>query len=248
MKALVCRRIHSEKPRKTLVALGQTALLLFYLALLSKPAALAIDIEGAGQGYHKDFSNAHHWSSKFDDKKRDLWQKPEQVIDALALRGDERIADLGAGTGYFAWRLAEKLKNGEVYALDSQPDMVQFLKELASKRGLNNLKVELVDSQQPKLPEKIDLVLIVNTYHHLDYRTAYFERLKSQLPNQAKVVIVDFKPESPEGPPIKMRISKEKALDEMGRAGFTLEKSFDLPRQYGLILSCQSANQEKTEK
>src|SRR5690606_19691251 len=77
------------------------------------------------------FSDAERWAQVFDDPKRDLWQKPDEVLRALALPPDAVVADLGAGTGYFAVRLARRLPSGRVYGVDVEPDMVRHLAERA---------------------------------------------------------------------------------------------------------------------
>jgi ubiquinone/menaquinone biosynthesis C-methylase UbiE len=81
------------------------------------------------------FGDAEKWAHVFDDPERDAWQKPHQVIQALGLKPDAVVADLGAGTGYFSVRLARMLPKGKVYAVDLEPDMVKYLGERASARA-----------------------------------------------------------------------------------------------------------------
>jgi tRNA G46 methylase TrmB len=90
--------------------------------------------------HHHDFKGAEHWAKVFDDPARDAWQKPHEVIGALALAPDAAVADIGAGTGYFAVRLAHMTPKGRVYAVDIEPDMVRHLRERAAKSGLANLE------------------------------------------------------------------------------------------------------------
>src|SRR6185436_9668589 len=84
------------------------------------------------------FGDAEKWSKVFDDPQRDAWQKPHEVIKALALKPDAVTADIGAGTGYFAVRLAHMVPQGRVYAVDTEPDMVRHLAERAKKNGIKN--------------------------------------------------------------------------------------------------------------
>src|SRR5438067_9283983 len=86
------------------------------------------------------FGDAEKWAQVFDDPERDAWQKPHQVILALALDPDAAVADLGAGTGYFAARLANMLPTATVYAVDTEPAMVKYLGERAKRESLPNLK------------------------------------------------------------------------------------------------------------
>lgn len=182
------------------------------------------------------FSGAEHWARVFDDPARDAWQKPHEVIEALKLAPDAAVADIGAGTGYFAVRLAHMTSTGRVYAVDIEPDMVKYLGERAQKSGLKNLVPVLGAPDDPKLPAKVDLVLMVDVYHHIDRRDAYFRRLAGSLKPGGAVAIIDFTKESPVGPPPSARIAASEVKAEMQRAGYMLatEHGF-LPNQYFLI-------------
>jgi len=116
------------------------------------------------------FSDAERWAQVFDDPKRDVWQKPDEVMRALELPPDALAADVGAGTGYFAVRLAEALPTGRVYAVDVEPDMVEYLAARAKQERHDNLVVIAGSPDDPKLPEKVDLILMVDVHHHIDDR------------------------------------------------------------------------------
>lgn len=182
------------------------------------------------------FSGAEHWAKVFDDPARDAWQKPHEVVQALQLAPDAAVADIGAGTGYFAVRLAHMTPKGRVYAVDIEPDMVKYLAERAQKSGLANLTPVLAAADDPKLPAKVDLVLMVDTYHHVGQREAYFRRLAAHLKPGGAVAIIDFTRESPVGPPPASRLAASEVKAEMQRAGYALarEHSF-LPNQYFLV-------------
>ena len=100
------------------------------------------------------FDDAHKWSQVFDDPARDAWQKPHEVIQALAPKPDAVIADVGAGTGYFAMRFAHMVPKGRVYAVDTEPAMVKHLAERAKRSGLKNLVALQAASESPNLPQK----------------------------------------------------------------------------------------------
>ena len=129
--------------------------------------------------HEHSFSDADKWSQVFDDPKRDAWQKPHEVIQALALKPDALVADIGAGTGYFSVRLAHNVPQGRVYAVDTEPDMVKHLAERAKRDGLTNLTPVSAQPADPKLPEKVDLVLLVDVYHHVENRERYFKALSN---------------------------------------------------------------------
>lgn len=188
------------------------------------------------QDHRHSFGDAEKWSHYFDDPARDAWQKPHEVIQALALPADAAAADIGAGTGYFSVRLANMLRAGRVYAVDLEPAMVRHLAERAKKEGLANLVPVQAAPGSPRLPAKVDLALLVDVYHHIDARERYFAALRKSLKPGGRVAIVDFRLDAPEGPPAAARIAPERVKAEMAKAGYVLvaEHGF-LPRQYFLV-------------
>ena len=186
--------------------------------------------------HQHSFSDAEKWSHVFDDPERDAWQKPHEVVRALALKPDARVADLGAGTGYFSARLANMLPQGRVYAVDIEPDMVRYLEARAKREGLRNLTAVAGKPDDPRLPEKVDLILLVDVYHHIEDRARYFSKLRASLRPGGRIAIIDFRLDSPEGPPPAARIAPETVRAEMKAAGHTLaaEHPF-LPYQYFLV-------------
>lgn len=186
--------------------------------------------------HQHSFRDAEKWSHVFDDPKRDAWQKPHEVIQALALAPGARVADLGAGTGYFSARLANMLPAGRVYAVDIEPDMVSYLDARAKREGLRNLTAVKGEPDDPRLPEKVDLILLVDVYHHIGARTAYFRRLRESLRPGGRIAIVDFRLDSPVGPPRAARIAPEAVGAEMKAAGYAASPAHDfLPYQYFLV-------------
>jgi SAM-dependent methyltransferase len=182
------------------------------------------------------FSGAQEWARVFDDPKRDAWQKPHEVIQALALKPDAVVADIGSGTGYFAVRLAHMAPRGKVYGLDTEPDMVKYLAERAKREGLRNLISGKAEPGDPRLPEKADLVIFVDVVHHIDSRERYFSRLCESLKPGGRVAVIDFRMDSPIGPPQAARIAPEQVMAELGRAGYRLDREHAfLPYQYFLV-------------
>jgi SAM-dependent methyltransferase len=162
------------------------------------------------RGYQHSFDRAEMWAKEFDDPARDAWQKPDEVLDALHLERTARVADLGAGTGYFSVRIARRLPEGKLFAVDIEPDMLRYLGERAHHEHLSVLVPVLASAGAPNLPEPVDLVLVVDTYHHIDNRIAYFAKLRASLRPNGRLAIVDFKADPPQGPPPEHRISPEK--------------------------------------
>jgi cyclopropane fatty-acyl-phospholipid synthase-like methyltransferase len=182
------------------------------------------------------FGDAETWAEEFDDPARDVWQKPDEILDTLQLAQTARVADIGAGTGYFSVRIAKRVPNGKVFAVDIEPDMLRHLGERAHREHLHLLQPVLASANSPNLPEPVDVALIVDTYHHIDDRVAYFSRLKSSLLPSGRLAIVDFKTDAPEGPPPQLRIPPEEVIAELEQAGYALVAKHDfLPRQYFLV-------------
>ncbi len=209
--------------------------LLTLLAALAASVPTALAQHGA-QPMHRHFSDAERWAQVFDDPARDAWQKPDQVIAALALAPQARVADIGSGTGYFAVRLARAVPEGKVYGADLEPDMVRHLNTRAAKEKLANLASHVAAADDPKLPAPVDLVLVVDTYHHIGVRAQYFAKLRAALRPGGRVAIIDFKLDSPTGPPPAARIAPAKVEKEMAQAGYRRIAVHDfLPYQYFLV-------------
>jgi len=208
------------------------------LFVLAAVLALASPVQ-AQQLHHSHqhrFSDAERWAKEFDDPRRDEWQKPHEVIQALALPAGAVVADIGSGTGYFSVRLAHMLAQGRVYGIDTEPDMVRYLAERAKREKLANIVAAQGKPGDASLPAKADLALLVDVYHHIDARARYFERLRASLRPGGRVAIIDFRMDSPVGPPPAGRIAPATVIEEMGAAGYVLAQQHDfLPYQYFLV-------------
>lgn len=206
--------------------------LMFWLliALTAPAAAQSVD-------HHQHrFSGADRWAAIFDDPARDEWQKPERVLRALDLAPDAAVADIGAGTGYFAVRLARAVPKGHVYGVDAEPDMVRYLGERARREKLANLTTVLARPDDPGIPAAVDMVILVDTYHHIPERERYFRALQQSFKTGGRLAIIDFTPESPFGPSVRSRIPASRVKQELGRAGYRLvEEHKFLPNQYFLV-------------
>jgi SAM-dependent methyltransferase len=207
------------------------------LALSAGVASVAAPAAAQSPHTHQhSFGNAAQWAHVFDDPKRDEWQKPHEVIQALALKPDAVIADIGSGTGYFAVRLANMVPQGRVYGVDVEPDMVRYLAERAKREQRANLISVAGTPADPRLPEKADLILMVDVYHHVDDRVRYFRNLRASLKPEGRVAIIDFRLDSPVGPPRAARIPPGQVTAELQSAGYRLASAHDfLPNQYFLV-------------
>lgn len=179
------------------------------------------------------------YAASLDDPARDAYQKPDEVVRALRLRPGEVVADIGAGTGYFATRFARAVgDSGRVYAVDVSPEMVRHLNRRLRDAGVRNVSTVLAEPDDPLLPDaSVDRVVIVNTWHHVEEQAKYLDLLKKSLRPGGQVVHIDFqKRDLPVGPPAEMKIAREDLVKQMEAAGFrtAAEHSF-LPYQYFLV-------------
>jgi SAM-dependent methyltransferase len=191
---------------------------------------------GADHMQHR-FDDPERYAKGFDDPARDAWQLPSRVIDALALPAGAKVADIGAGTGYFSTRLAKASARPVVFAVDLEPAMVGYLTKRAAAEGLANLRAIQASASSPNLPEPVDVVLVVDTFHHIGERVAYFAGVRRQLRPGGRVAIIDFRKDAPgDGPPAHFRFTPEQISAEMTAAGYALDASHDfLPRQHFLV-------------
>lgn len=188
---------------------------------------------GAGGADHA-FTDADAWSKVFDDPARDAWQRPDDVVRALALEPGMTVADVGAGTGYFAVRLARSVPRGEVIAIDVEPDMVRFLDERARREQLPNLRARQATPTDAGLAaSSVDRILVVHVWHHLADRDAYARGLAAALRPGGKLFIVDFSLAGDRGPPATMRVAPAEVIAVLEGAGLSARVApTALPDQY----------------
>ncbi len=182
------------------------------------------------------FSDAEKWAGRFEGPERDAWQTPERVLTLMELKPNMVIADIGSATGYFPTRLAKQVPQGKVWGVDVAPGMVRYLNVRVQKEKVSNLFSVLGTFTDPLIPEKVDRILMVDTYHHIQDRPQYFKRLQSYLRPGGTITIVDFrKEELPIGPPPAHKLSRAEVMSEMKSAGLRLLKSETLKYQFVLV-------------
>jgi cyclopropane fatty-acyl-phospholipid synthase-like methyltransferase len=200
-------------------------------------AQQATDHAGAAPDHfaHR-FDNAAEWAKSFDDPARDEWQMPAKVLEALRLTPGLKVADIGAGTGYFTMRIAASPAAPTVFAVDIESGMVEHIQHRAMRDGLKNIVGVVAAPDRTNLPEPVDLVLVVDTYHHIPNRVAYFTTLKASMKPGARLAIIDFRKGAPAAVPEEFRFTPDQIGAELAKAGFSLQASHDfLPRQMFLV-------------
>jgi 2-polyprenyl-3-methyl-5-hydroxy-6-metoxy-1,4-benzoquinol methylase len=200
--------------------------------LWAEPAATPPESAANKFMHHSDFNEL---VKHFEDPARAQWQKPDEVIASLGPLDGKTVADIGAGSGYFTFPLAKKA--AKVIAIDIDQRFLDYIeqKKRTQKVGAN-VETRITAPDSPGLkPGEADVVLIVDTYHHIENRIDYFKKLKKDLAKGGVLVIVDYKKENtPPGPPVELRIAQEQVETELKSAGFTAvsaDRSL-LPYQY----------------
>lgn len=212
-----------------------------FLAWILTAALTAQALAQPHTGQLPSFEDAEKWALLFDNPTRDAWQKPAKVIRALALSPNATVADIGAGTGYFAVRLARAIPEGRVFGVDVEPNMVRYLAERAAQEGLANLTAVAGEPDDPRLPLAVDVAIMVDVYHHIGDRVRYFRNLRRYLKPGGRVAIIDHR-RAPYDPPEAMFIAPSRVKEELKRAGYGVaaEHKF-LPNQYLLIFKRPAA-------
>jgi predicted methyltransferase len=175
-----------------------------------------------------------------DRPSRDEEQKPDEIVRSLGLKNGDVIADVGAGTGYFTWRLARAVApSGLVYAVDIQPEMLSRLKTNMEKAGVRNVVAVLGETDDPKLPPaSLDWVLLVDVYHELQQPKATLARMREALKPGGKVAVVEHRLEGLTALHVSEdhRMSTRQVLAEWEPAGFRLVKLHEfLPTQHFFV-------------
>jgi 2-polyprenyl-3-methyl-5-hydroxy-6-metoxy-1,4-benzoquinol methylase len=207
-------------------------IVLAWTCLYAQPAATPPESAANKFMHHSDFKDL---LTHFEDPARAQWQKPDEVIASLGPLDGKTVADIGAGTGYFTFPIAKKA--AKVLAIDIDQRFLDYIeqKKRTQKVGAN-VETRITAPDSPGLkPGEADVVLIVDTFHHIENRVEYLKKLKGTLNKGGVLVIVDFKKEkTPPGPPVELRLAQESVESELKSAGFTVVSTDRalLPYQY----------------
>ncbi|PIE17291.1 MAG: hypothetical protein CSA65_09300 [Proteobacteria bacterium] len=178
---------------------------------------------GIDPGKMRPFAQVSRYIAFLERKDRAAWQKPDAVVAALKLRGDETVADLGAGSGYFAFRFAKALPRGKVIAADIEPEMIRHIHHKAVSEGVRNLEATVLKPGLPALPKGLDLVFICDVLHHVLKRPRWLKHVVASLAPGGRLALIEFKAgKLPEGPPEKLKIPRRELIALAKGAGLTL--------------------------
>jgi SAM-dependent methyltransferase len=169
---------------------------------------------------------------------REISEQPQQVVDALALKPTDIVADIGAGTGYFSFRIAPLVSQGKVLAVDIQPEMLDIINFLKTENKISNVETILASATNPNLPDNsVDLVLMVDAYHEFEYPREVMQGIVKSLKPGGRVVFVEYRGENPLimiKPLHKM--TEKQVRKEMNAVGLQwLETKKFLPQQHLIV-------------
>jgi ubiquinone/menaquinone biosynthesis C-methylase UbiE len=173
------------------------------------------------------------WLERAD---RDREERPQQVLDALDIRSGQTLADLGCGSGYYAFRMSELVgATGTVFAIDIEPRMLEFVRERARRDGTSNIQTIQASTLDPNLPpSSVDLLLMVDVYHELEHPYEVMQKVRSALKSGGRVALVEYRAEDPKVM-IKAvhKMTEKQIVAEMKAAGLGHVKTIQsLPLQH----------------
>ena len=161
-----------------------------------------------------------------------------QAIENMGIQPTERIADIGAGSGYYTFRMARKVPRGKVFAVDLQPEMLDIMKERIEREGVQNVALIRGTEISPKLEaNSVDLVTMVDVYHELSHPRETMQNIVTALRPGGRFVLLEYRMEDPTVPIKRLhKMSEEQAVREMESVGLRLQENMEnLPLQHFMI-------------
>lgn len=197
--------------------------------------------DGIGKTYFgREISRVigHQGAAWLERKTRVVEERPERVVDGMGLAPDAQVADIGAGTGYFTFRIAEAVPTGRVYAVDVQPEMLEVLQKRIERRAITNVVLVLGAEDDPKLPsDSLDAVLLVDAYHEFAYPFEMMQGIRRALRPGGRVFLIEYRGEDPRVPikPLH-KMTQAQAITELEAVGLRWVEGLDiLPTQHFMV-------------
>lgn len=180
----------------------------------------------------------HLGSDWLERQEREQEEQVSQALENMKLKSDEIIADIGAGSGYYSFRMAKRVLKGTVLAVDLQPEMLDIMRQKIKRNKIKN--VELIQGQEanPNLaPHSVDMVLMVDVYHELSYPKKMMEEIVAALKPGGRFILLEYRMEDPKVPIKRLhKMSLEQAVKEMKAVGLQLKENIgNLPWQHFMV-------------
>ncbi|WP_414620645.1 class I SAM-dependent methyltransferase [Calothrix sp. CCY 0018] len=180
----------------------------------------------------------HQGAMWLERPTRETQEQPSKIVQALDLKDTDVVADIGAGTGYMSFRIAPKVSDGKVFAVDIQPEMLDIIDFYKKKTKINNVEPVLATVTNPNLaPESVDLALMVDAYHEFEYPKEVMEGVVKSLKPGGKAVLVEYRGENPFIAIKRLhKMTQKQVKKEMKAVGLTWKETKELlPQQHLMI-------------
>lgn len=206
--------------------LSNFGFILLILISLFRPM-IQISVEPLAQQQQKPGRDPEEYIKLLESERRIEGLQIDRVIESLKIRPGAKVADLGSGSGLFTRPMAKKAgAKGVVYAIDIDPKLLEHVAKTSQAQNLANVKTVLAAEDDPKIPEKVDLIAIIDTLHHIGNQPTYLKQLRKYLRKNGRIAIIDFSKQWPAGH--ESMVYKLSDLDKwMKDAGFKRVEQFD---------------------
>jgi len=179
------------------------------------------------QGQSRGNRTADEYIKLLESERRISELQVAKVVETLKVKPGQRVADIGSGSGLFTRPLAEQTgAKGVVYAVDIDPELLKYVEKTAAEQKLANIKPILAAENDPKLPEPVDLIVIIDTLHHIAHQPTYLKGLKRYLKPDGRIAVIDFSKTWPAGHE-KMVYTVDDLDGWMKGAGFRQVEKYD---------------------
>lgn len=188
----------------------------------------------------RPFEEAAKYVEFLERSDRAQWQKPDAVVAALGLGASDIVFDLGAGSGYFSFRLAAAVPAGRVIAADTEAEMIRHIHHRAMAEGVQNIQAKLIKPNAPEVDASADVIFICDVLHHVTDRPAWLKSIAAVMKSGARLALIEFREgRLPEGPPESVKISRAELVTLVTGAGLTLKKEHEKLLPYQVYLEFQ---------
>jgi ubiquinone/menaquinone biosynthesis C-methylase UbiE len=199
------------------------------------------DINGIGKWYMgREIANVMGFQGIgwLERSNREKEENVSNLIQNMKIESNDKIADIGAGSGYHVFRMAPLAKNGVVYAVDIQSEMLEAINIKIELNNINNIKTILGNEKSIQLPKNsVDKILMVDVYHEFNFPKEMIRSIKNALKPDGELFLIEYRGEDPRVPVKKIhKMSEKQAQKEMEANGFTLRENIrNLPWQHCMI-------------
>lgn len=182
--------------------------------------------------------------------KREQEERTDLLIKNMGLKKEDQVADVGAGSGYFSFRMAELVPDGKVFAVDISPQMLGIVRAKMASKKVTNVEPVLSTIKDIKLPpDSIDCVLIVDAYHEFSHPREMAQSIFNALREKGRLILIEYRLEDP-SVPIKLlhKMTQKQAIEEISQVGLVWKKTLDvLPQQHFMIFEKPGAEKEPSK-